>query len=87
MDNAILHYYKQNRAHQRDTYGLSTVVDGFPREHTGGGAAADFHAVAAYRSAKRHLAFRERMSTEAAARKKRSAAAKRGWKKRRQHEQ
>ena len=86
MNSAIAHYYAQNRRHQIDTYGPMTVV--LPtgekvREFTGGGAAYGFHAVAAFQGARRTIHFRKTLSATVKASKKRSAAAKRGWKTRR----
>jgi len=89
MNSAILHHYRQNRAHQMSTYGNSGLhilrngqyVDA--REFTGGPAAYGFHAVAAYQSARSHIHFMKTLKADIAAHKKRSRGAKRGWKARR----
>ena len=85
----LQHHYRQARAHQMATYGPSSahiqMPDGrwIPEGHTGGGAAIGFHAVAAYWSARRSIHFRAGVAQRIEAHKKRSAAAKRGWKTRR----
>ena len=53
------------------------------REFTGGGAAYGFHAFAAFNSARGHIHFRKTLKASVKSTKKRSAAAKRGWKTRR----
>ena len=83
---AILHHYRRFRAHQLETY-WPTII-GLPsgvviKEYTGGGAAYGLHAYAAYTSARSHLHFMATLKATIADHKKRSAAAKRGWKKRR----
>ena len=85
MNKQLLHFYKQKRAHQMATYGNSGLfVAGVDqRQFTGGGAAYGFHALAAYNSARSHIHFRKTLKDDIAQSKKRSAAAKRGWKKRR----
>ncbi len=70
MNHAILHFFRIARIHQRD--------------HNGGGAADGLHAMAALWSARSTIAFRKRLAKTIKDHKKRSAAAKRGWKKRRQ---
>lgn len=69
MDTALLHYYRQARAHYAVT-NYRGVVDGQA-------------AIAAYWSARRTLAFRADLAQTVAAGRKRSKAAKRGWKTRR----
>ncbi len=60
----VLHYYKLAREHQAKTYGLDGlhVPDGnggyrSARQHTGGGAFYQHHAIAAYNSARSHIHF------------------------------
>ncbi len=87
MRKAILHYYQQERQHQMETYGkgVALFINGVDQhQFTGGGAAYGFHAVAAYYSARRAIHSRETLKADIAAHKKRSKAAKRGWKKRKQ---
>lgn len=85
MKRDILHFYRQFRRHQFATYSKTGLhVNGVDqRQYAGGGAAYGWHAYAAYLSAKRHIHFRKTLTADIAASKKRSAAAKRGWKKRR----
>lgn len=85
MRQDVLHYYKQARQHQLDTYGSNGLhIDGVDqRQFTGGGAAYQSHALAAYWFARRQVNFRQRLKADLAAYNKRSAAAKRGWAKRR----
>jgi hypothetical protein len=85
MDQRLLHYYRGNRRHQLETWGNSNLyVDGRDlRQFTGGGACYGEHALCAYRSARRHINFMERLSADLKESRRRSAAAKRGWKKRR----
>ena len=85
MNKTLLYYYKQTRAHQLATYGNSGLfVNGIDqREFAGGGAAYGFHATAAYQSARRAIHFRNTLATDVKTYEKRSKAAKRGWKTRR----
>jgi hypothetical protein len=63
--------------------GGSVATDATGRtEHSWGGAAYQQHAVAAYWSAKRGMAFRKRLAKDVADSKKRSRAAKAAWKRR-----
>lgn len=57
--SALLHHYRQTRAHQLETYGDSGLYQGGRslRQFTGGGAVYGLHALAAYQSARRHLHF------------------------------
>ncbi len=85
MNTTTLHYYRQARQHQAQTYGNSGLhVQGVDqRQFTGGGAVYGFHAYAAYLSAKRAIHFRATLKADIAAHKKRSKAAKKAWKMRR----
>lgn len=85
MKNEILHYYRQRRRHQLETYGgVVLLINGVDqRQFTGGGAAYGEHAIAAYNSARRSIHFRETLKADIATSKKRSRAAKRGWENRR----
>ena len=64
ISNAMLHYYRQARRHQIETYGPSRLhANGADlRQHHGGGAAYGWHAVAAYNYARGQIHFRERYS-------------------------
>jgi hypothetical protein len=81
---ALWNHYKQNRKHQMDTYSRDNVWFQGVRtyEYSGGGAAVGFHAVAAYNSARSHIHFMKTLSADIKTSKRRSAAAKRAWKKR-----
>ena len=90
MDTTLLTEYRKQRAWQLETYGDSGLrfpnSDGVfvsERQFVGGGAAYGFHAYAAYMTARRHIAFIDELKAENQSYRKRSAAAKRGWKKRR----
>lgn len=85
MKPALLHHYRQARAHQARTYGNSGLhVDGVDqRQFTGGGAAYGLHAYAAYLSALRTIHFRQTLDAQVKDHKKRSRAAKKAWKTRR----
>ncbi len=85
MDRNILHFYRQNRAHQLTTYGNSGLhINGIDqRQFTAGSAAYGEHAIAAYWAARRNVHFRETFTEDMKANKRRSKAAKRGWKTRR----
>tara|TARA_R110000772_G_scaffold262249_1_gene381247 strand:- start:385 stop:648 length:264 start_codon:yes stop_codon:yes gene_type:complete len=82
MPNAIKLFYAQARAHQMDTYHKDGLyIDGVDqRQFTGGGAAYGMHAIAAFNSARSKIFFIDNFSADIRNRKKRSAAAKRGWK-------
>lgn len=84
MRQDVLHHYKRNRAFQIETYSDSGLwVNGkSAREFTGGGAAYGYHALSAYKSATSHLHFSKTLKADLAAMKKRSNAARKGWKKR-----
>lgn len=78
--------YMKARKHQFDTYDrissvFITLEDGrkVPVEPTGGGAAYGFHAYAAFVSAKRSIAFKDRLSEIVDEHERRSSAAKKGW--------
>ena len=87
--NELLREYHKARAWQREIYGPGPTHIRLPdgqqwcAEHTGGGAAAGFHAVAAYQSARLSVHQRKCRVEDARERKARSRAAKRGWKQRR----
>jgi hypothetical protein len=91
VNSRLLHFYRQARQHQAATYGNSGLhvwnekcgeyVGA--REFTGGGAAYQYHALAAYWSARRAVAFRDDLRATVKNNEKRSKAAKRGWKTRR----
>ena len=90
MDTRLVAEYRKNRAWQLETYGDSPLraqnADGVfvsARQFVGGGAAYGEHAYAAYMSARRHIAFIDELKAKNRLYRKRSAAAKRGWKKRR----
>lgn len=84
MNNALLHHFKQERQHQLATFSQDNVWFEGKRVHTssGGGGAAGFHAIAAFNSARSHIHFMNTLGATLKASKKRSSAAKRGWKKR-----
>lgn len=86
MNQAIAHHYRRFREHQRSFWndgGSLTIEPSGRTEHTFGGAAYGLHAVAAFLSAKRHIAFKVQLSADIKASRKRSKAAKQGWKTRR----
>ncbi len=64
MNRALLHHYKRFRTHQLATYGNSGLhINGIDqREFTGGGAVYQYHARAAYQSARHHIHFMKRLS-------------------------
>ena len=68
MDENLRHHFRRFRQHQAD--------------NDGGGAWPGEHAMTALRSARAHIHFMKRLGAYLAASKKRSAAAKRGWKNR-----
>lgn len=73
MDKSIVHHYRRFRAQQMETY----------NGESGGSAAVGFHAYAAYESARRHIYFMANLKHTNRIYKKRSNAARKGWKKRR----
>lgn len=84
ISKKLLHFYRSNRAHQLRTYGGSlTVCPSGRTELTGGSAAYGFHALAAYQSARSHIYFMANLARFIKQSKARSAAARRGWEKRR----
>jgi hypothetical protein len=87
MNNALLHYYRQARAHQASLAAegrgsLTTFFDSKRTEVTFG-AAYGCHAIAAFLSAKRTIHFRADLSRTVRQHAKRSKAARKGWKTRR----
>lgn len=66
LDSKLVHFYRLHRKHQMDTYrldGLRVWSDKAQAyvsagQHTGGGAAYQSHALAAYWSARRSIHFR-----------------------------
>ncbi|MBL4836449.1 MAG: hypothetical protein JKY34_02630 [Kordiimonadaceae bacterium] len=64
---ALRHYYRMERRHQMETYGNSGLhIDGKDaREFTGGSAAYQCHAEAAYWSARRHMHFMSKIEGNA----------------------
>ena len=85
MNRDILHFYRLNRAHQLATYGNSGLhINGIDqRQFTGGPAAYGEHAYAAFTSARASIHFRKTFADDMKAYRRRSKAAKRGWKTRR----
>jgi hypothetical protein len=87
MRNDILHYYRQTRAHQMSMWatggGTITRYPGGKTELSYGSAPYGEHAVSAYQSARSHIHFMKTLKADMAAHKKRSRAARRGWKTRR----
>ncbi len=83
MRSALLHHYRAFRAHQMKTFGSLTLYPSGRTEITGGGAAYGYHAAAALHAARGHLHFRASLAEAVANAKKRSRAAKRGWRTRR----
>ena len=85
MNIAILHHYRNARRHQFATYSKDGLhIDGVDqRQFTGGGAAYGFHAYAAFLSAKRAIHFHATLAADLAAHKRRSKAAKKAAKTRR----
>jgi len=87
MNNAIKHHYKNYRAHQMNVWAegggtVTTYADGGKVEITYASAPYGEHAASALASAKRHIHFVKDLGETVKSYKKRSAAAKRGWKKR-----
>lgn len=84
MNNALLHHFKRFRRHQMETYSMKgDFVNGRnTREFSGGGAAVGHHAMAAFWQAKRHIHFMQTLKADLKKSKKRSDAAKKGWKSR-----
>ena len=81
---AILHHYRRFRAHQMSVYPSCVTTDPSGRsELTAASAPYGEHALSAYIGAKRHLHFVADLGATLKASERRSAAAKRGWKKRR----
>ncbi len=85
MRSDLLHHYRIARAQQLATYGNSGLhVAGVDqRQYTGGGAWYGHHALAAFDYARRQIHFRKYLAEVVAEGKKRSKAAKRGWRTRR----
>ena len=87
MNKILLAHYQQNRAHQvsvwADGGGMITTDPNGRVEMSYGSAAYGFHAAAALQSARSHIHFRKTLAADIKGYKKRSAAAKRGWKTRR----
>jgi hypothetical protein len=84
MDISILHFYRIAREQQFATYGSSIQTDQNGTTWTTGGSAAfGQHAYAAFMYAKGQIRFRKDLKQRINQNKKRSAAAKRGWKTRR----
>jgi len=88
MNHAIQHYYKAARDWQREVYAngggmITSFTDGTASQLSYASAPYGEHALSALTSAKAQIAFRARLSKTVKAYKKRSAAAKRGWKNRR----
>jgi hypothetical protein len=87
MNTAVLHYYRAARAHQAmlaaEGRGSVTTFFDSKRTEVTFGAAYGCHAYAAFLSAKRSIHFRKELSATVKAHKKRSAAARKGWKSRR----
>lgn len=91
MNSQLLAAYRAARKHQLETY----RVDGLhvwsqsqqryvsARQFTGGGAAYQCHALAAYWSVRRSMHFRETFAADMKRSRARSQAARKGWKKRR----
>ena len=88
MNANILRFYKQARTHQMDILNsgggsITTYADSGKVELSAGSAPYGEHAISALTSAKRSIHFIADLEKTVAATKKRSQAAKRGWKKRR----
>ena len=85
QNNALLHFYRKARQWQIETYGSTGLhIDGKDqREFAGGGSCVGCHAEAAISSARGQIHFRADLKATIKQYKKRSAAAKRGWKNRR----
>ncbi len=64
MNKAILYHYRRIRAHQLATYSNTGLhINGIDqRRYTGGGACYQYHAMAAYQSARRHVYFMKRIN-------------------------
>jgi len=71
MDENLLHHYRRFRQHQSD--------------HGGGGAWPGEHALTAYKSARAHVFFMQRLGADLAESKRRSNAAKKAWKRRKRN--
>ena len=88
MNHALKHHFKSARDWQREVMVsgggmLTTFMDGSASQLTFASAPFGEHALSAFASAKRTIAFRKNLSARVKLDKKRSAAAKRGWKTRR----
>lgn len=89
MNSQIAYFYRQERARQmalaNEGCGTLTSYQSGRTEMSYGGAPYDEHAVSAWLCAKRRVYFRRELSNSIKIAKRRSAAAKRGWKTRRQN--
>jgi hypothetical protein len=85
MNSAVAHYYREARDHQRqiqaDGGGCLTTFPSGRTELTHGASYGE-HAISAFLSAKRHVAFRAQLSKDVADHKRRSRSAKAAWKRR-----
>lgn len=93
LSRELIAAYRRAREWQAATYGNSglRLPDGRggyrdARQFTGGGACYQSHAIAAYWAARRSIHFRETGAQAAAQYKRRSAAARKAWAKRRERE-
>lgn len=87
---AFIAQYREARAWQMETYSRShsTFIGSDGKRYrvnagSGGGASEGCHAQAAYWSARRHFHFVKTLRENLKAHKRRSKAARKGWKKRR----
>lgn len=87
MNAALLHHYRAARAHQAKLAadGIRSVTTFFDSKRTEVtfGAAYGCHALAAFNSAKRSIAFRKELSATVREHAKRAKASRQGWKTRR----
>ena len=84
MNNALRHHFRRIRQHQMETFGGMVVrYPSGKTELTGGGAIYGEHALSALMQAKSHIRFVKDLGKRVRADKKRSAAARKGWRTRR----
>ncbi len=88
MNQAIQHYFRQARDHQKSIMNsgggmITTDPDGKASQLSYASAPYGEHAISAYFGAIGQIAFRARLKKRVAEDKRRSLAAKKGWKTRR----
>ena len=91
VSSEVLNAYRAERKRQLATYALNGLYVWSDRaqayvsagQHTGGGAAYQGHALAAYWAARRSIHFRETFAADMKRSRAASAAARKGWETRR----